>query len=104
MKKLFALVFVLAACAPEHARDLVDVPTFTAPCTLDHSCRDGADVDPTHDHTADWQSQPCAKTCELLLQQEPGFDDVYACEPMRLDQGLWVVTCDYDYTQDSQGM
>ena len=104
MKKLLALLFALSACAPDRARAIVDVPTFTAPCTLDRSCPEGADVDPADDHTTDWQALPCARTCELLLRDEPGYDDVFACEPMRRDEGLWVVACDYDYTSDSQGM
>ena len=103
MKKLLPLVFVLTACAPERAREIVDVPTYTAPCTIDASCADGVDVDPTHDHTDQWRALPCAEACTLLLKDKSGFDDVYACEPMRLDEGLWVVPCDYDYTPDDDG-
>ena len=98
MKKLIALApLVLAACLT-HARESVLVPTFTSPCTIGATCPNGSDLDPHDDHTAEWQALTCQDACRLLLQDTEGFDAVTSCEPMRRDEGWWVVTCDYEYT------
>jgi hypothetical protein len=102
MKKLLALLFVLLpACAPDRVREVVPVPTYTSPCTIGATCPNGSDVDPNDDHTAEWQALTCQDACRLLLQDTEGFDGVLSCEPMRRDEGFWVIPCDYEYTQHS---
>jgi len=104
MKKLLAIaaaLTVLAACSAQ-GRQLVDVPTFTSPCTLGATCPDGSDVDPTHDHTDEWQNLTCQDACRLLLKDNvDGFQDIVSCEPMRRDEGFWKLTCDYEYAPNT---
>lgn len=110
MKKLLflaAIPMLVAACLT-HARESVEVPTFTSPCTIGATCPNGSDLDPTHDHTAEWQNLTCQDACRLLLQDKvEGFSEITSCEPMRLDEGFWKIQCDYTYDpdegDDSQG-
>jgi hypothetical protein len=103
MKKLMLLAaapLMLAACLT-HARESVEVPTFTSPCTIGATCPNGSDLDPAHDHTDEWQNLTCQDACRLLLQDKVvGFGEITSCEPMRLDEGFWKVTCDYTYDPD----
>lgn len=99
MKKLlFSALVAVTACAPDRTREVLEVPTYSSPCTLGATCPNGSDIDPHDDHTAEWQALTCQDACKLLLQDRPDFDYVFGCEPMRRDQGFWVVTCDYAYT------
>ena len=104
MKKLLVLGIapvLLAACLT-HAREAVEVPTYTSPCTIGATCPNGSDLDPAHDHTEEWQNLTCQDACRLLLQDTPGFGEITSCEPMRRDEGFWKVTCDYTYDPDEE--
>ena len=104
MKTLVVLGALLAtACAPSYAREQVDVPTYTSPCTIGATCPNGSDLDPTHDHTDEWQNLTCQDACKLLLEDTPGFEQITSCEPMRRDEGFWTLTCDYAYDPNDDG-
>jgi len=110
MKKLLILgvVPVLFAACLTYAREDVDVPTYTSPCTIDATCPNGSDLDPAHDHTDEWQNLTCQDACRLILKPKTvGFREITSCEPMHREDGYWKVTCDYTYDPDddnSQGM
>ena len=101
MKNLLIAFFLLLGACTETTREDVQIPTYTSPCTLGATCPNGSDIDSHDDHTAEWQALTCQDACRLLLQDRPDFDQVLDCEPMRRDQGFWVVPCDYSYTPHS---
>ena len=100
MKKLLVLIAVLSTACTESVREVIDVPTYTSPCTIGATCPNGSDLDATHDHTDEWQNLTCQDACRLLLQDRPGFEGVLDCEPMRRQDGQYKLTCDYEYDPD----